>query len=53
MAQPLARLAHRLRNLLNSKTEAAREAWRFCAHPVDDFDYLMKQMVDGTATGQK
>ena len=51
--QPLTRLQSRFRYLLEHREKSERKPWRQMKQPEDDFEYYMKEMVDGTATGKE
>ena len=51
--QPITNLQARFNFLLASRPAHERNLWRRMPSPEDDFEYLMKEMVDGTPLGRK
>ena len=46
--QPLTNIQMRFKYLLERRSQSERDPWRFMQSPDDDFEYLMKEMVDGS-----
>ena len=50
--QPLTNLQGRFHWLLNQQSQEVRDRWRYCHNRADDFEFLMKEMTDGTPLGR-
>ena len=51
--QPLTRYQNRLQHLFDALPRAERQEWCKMANQSDDFEYLMREMTDGSRIGQK